>query len=138
MAGMEDSEARARVGRARVGRLATIGSRAPHVVPICFVLDGDLVYSVVDRKPKRTLELQRLRNLTRDARATLLVDHYEEDWSRLWWVRLEGEASTLPPGAEEMHARRLLTEKYAQYRSAEPPGPVLRLVIRRWAGWAAS
>jgi PPOX class probable F420-dependent enzyme len=135
---MDEPEARRRVAAARVARLATIGPSGPHTVPICFVLEGDVLYSVVDAKPKRTLQLQRLRNVERDPRATLLVDHYEEDWSRLWWVRLECRAGTLARGPEDEHARRLLADKYPQYRRATPPGPVLRLGVTRWASWAAS
>ena len=127
---------RARVAGARVGRLATVrASGAPHQVPFCFVLDGDVLYSAVDAKPKRTDRLRRLDNVAAEPRASVLVDHYEEDWSRLWWVRVDGRARELPPGDEADRARALLAGKYEQYRAAPPAGPVLRIDLLRWAGW---
>ena len=79
---------RGRVADARVGRLATVTARGrPRVVPGCFVLDGETIYSAVDDKPKSTFDPLRLDNLRATGVASLLVDHNEEDWSRLWWVR---------------------------------------------------
>lgn len=130
---------RALVGSAPVARLGTIGrGGGPHLVPFCFVLDGDVLYSAVDRKPKRSLRLRRLQNAAADPRVSVLVDHYETDWSRLWWIRLDGRARTLPPGAEAGRAISQLEAKYAQYRLEPPPGPVLRIDVERWTGWAAS
>ncbi len=98
---MSPDEMRARVGPAQVARLATVTvTGAPHLVPFCFVLDGDALYSAVDRKPKRTPRLRRLENAAAEPRVCVLVDHYEEDWSRLWWVRLDGTAAVLEPGTE--------------------------------------
>ena len=130
---------RARVARARVARLATVSAAgAPHLVPFCFVLDGDVLYSAVDHKPKRGGRLRRFENAAAEPRVSVLVDHYEEDWPRLWWVRLDGRARELAPGAEAGRAVSLLAGKYAQYREAPPAGPVLRIDVERWVGWSAS
>jgi PPOX class probable F420-dependent enzyme len=136
---MTPDQMRDRLGSARVARLATVTpAGAPHLVPICFVLDGDTAFSAVDRKPKRTPQLQRLANTAEEPRVCLLADHYEEDWSGLWWVRADGRATTLEPGGEMDRALELLAAKYEQYRAERPPGPVLRIQIDRWRGWAAS
>ena len=130
---------RSRVDRARVGRLATVDAEGrPHLVPICFALDGEVLYSAVDQKPKRSRRLRRLENIRKNPAVTVLVDHYEEDWSRLWWVRLQGEARVLDDGSESERALRLLAEKYAQYRREPPAGPVVRLDIREWRGWSGA
>src|SRR5687768_15374206 len=114
---MDVSQMRERVGEARVARLATLTADGrPHLVPICFALEGDTLYSVVDEKPKRSKRLQRLENVRRRPEVTVLVDHYEEDWSRLWWVRLDGTARVLDEGEEREHALVLLRTKYEQYR----------------------
>jgi PPOX class probable F420-dependent enzyme len=132
-------EMRARVAGAPVGRLATLGpDGAPRLVPICFVLAGEVVYSAVDHKPKRTSDLGRLRNVARDPRVCVLIDHYENDWSRLWWIRLDGVAQTLGAGAEAADALAHLIAKYDQYRREPPPGPVLKIEIRRWKAWTSS
>ncbi|HKF75790.1 MAG TPA: TIGR03668 family PPOX class F420-dependent oxidoreductase [Candidatus Dormibacteraeota bacterium] len=130
---------RRRVTDARVARLATVRpGGGPHLVPFCYVLDGDTVYSAVDRKPKRTLDLRRLVNAAAEPRVSVLVDHYEDDWSRLWWVRLDGRARRLSPGPEAGRALDALAAKYPQYRAARPPGPVLRIDVERWTAWAAA
>jgi PPOX class probable F420-dependent enzyme len=136
---MDSDDMRGRVAAARVARLATLGrDGAPHLVPLCFVLDGEVLYSAVDQKKKRTLRLRRLDNVRRDPRVSVLVDHYEEAWSKLWWVRIEGEARELEPGAEAEEAVRLLTSKYEQYRERRPQGPGLRVDLGRWSGWTAT
>jgi PPOX class probable F420-dependent enzyme len=129
---------RIRVAEARVGRLATTAEGGPHLVPVCFVLEGDRLYSAVDEKPKRTRRLKRLDNIRSHPWVSLLVDHYEEDWSRLWWVRLDGKAEILEGGPEHDHALALLMEKYAQYRLEPPRGPVISIVVERWRGWSAA
>jgi len=136
------AEARKRFAAARVARLATAdaGGR-PHVVPVVFAVDGDRVYSVVDAKPKRTLALRRLRNVAENPRVALLVDHYQESWSALWWVRAEGMGRVLDP-ASEVEAERdeavravaLLRERYPQQRAV---GMVLAVDVQRWSGWTA-
>ncbi len=138
---MEVAAARERFGQARSSRLATVTANgAPHLVPICFVLTGDVVHSVVDGKPKRTARLQRLVNIEADPRVALLADHYEDaDWNRLWWVRAEGRARVLEPDATEAtEAVERLAARYAQYRTNRPAGPVLEVRVERWSGWAAA
>lgn len=125
------------VERARVGRLCTIGpGGTPHAVPFCYCLEEEHLYWAVDAKPKRGGRLQRLRNLDRDPRAVVLVDRWSEDWSELWWVRLEGRGRTVEEEAERSHALELLSAKYTQYRAQPPPGPVVRIDVERWSGWA--
>lgn len=129
---------RARVESARVARLATIGAEGrPHLVPICFALEEDVVYSAVDEKPKRRRGLKRLENIRAHPDVTMLVDHYEEDWSRLWWVRLDGTARILDSGPEYDRALALLLEKYDQYRAEPPRGPVIAIRVERWRAWSA-
>ena len=130
---------RGRVATARVGRLATTDPQGRlHLVPFCFALDGDTLYSAVDEKPKRTMRLRRLANIRARPSVAVLVDHYEDDWSRLWWVRLRGKARVIESGAEREHALALLAEKYAQYRTDEPAGAVIAVRIEEWYGWAAT
>jgi PPOX class probable F420-dependent enzyme len=127
-----------RVGGARVARLATIDPDGrPHLVPICFALEGDVLYSAVDQKPKRWRDLRRVRNVRERGWATVLVDHYEEDWSALWWVRIRGRARVLEDGEESRRALSVLAEKYPQYRRDPPAGPVLAMEVAEWREWAA-
>lgn len=139
---MGSTDLRERVAAARVGHLATLRpGGAPHLVPFCFVLDGDVLLTAVDAKPKRppTTPLARLRNIAADDRVSVLVDAWSEDWSRLWWVRVDGRARTLDAGsAEESAALRLLRDKYAQYIESPPPGPVIAIQAERWSGWSAA
>jgi len=122
-----------------VARLATIDPDGrPHVVPIVFVLDGDTVYTAVDAKPKRTRRLRRIENARVRPHATVLVDYYDDDWSRLWWVRLRCRARVLDGGAEAERALRLLSEKYEQYGRQPPAAPVLALDVVEWRGWTGA
>jgi PPOX class probable F420-dependent enzyme len=137
------TEARARelLAGARVARLATVASDGrPRLVPICFVLAGPVIYHAVDHKPKATRRLARLADLAAEPRAAVLADHYEEDWSALWWVRADGRARVLEDVREGEAARALdlLAERYAQYRAHRPAGPVVALDVERFSGWAAS
>ena len=121
-----------------VARLATVGADGrPHVVPICFVIDGDTLYTAVDEKPKRTRRLKRLENIEANPQVEVVIDHYEDDWSRLWWVRLRGPARVLEGGDERLAALVLLREKYPQYVRQPPDGAVLALDVAEWRGWAA-
>jgi len=121
---------------ARVARLATVGDDgAPHLVPIVFALVGDVIHSAVDAKPKRHPRLRRLANIAHEPRVSVLVDHYDDDWSLLWWVRADGLASVVAPTRAALDALRL---KYPQYLSAPPPGPFLRIEVRRWSAWSAA
>lgn len=130
---------RRRVGTARVGRLATAGPGGrPHIVPVCFALEGETIYFAVDAKPKRTRDLQRLRNIVENPAVALLVDHYEDDWTRLWWVRLDGHARIIGEGAESDTAIELLAARYEQYRTSRAAGPVVAITVDRWTGWSGS
>ena len=133
---MTAEEAQERFAAARVARLATADAACrPHLVPIVFAVDNERVYSVVDAKPKRTTALRRLRNVRANPAVALLVDHYDEDWSALWWVRAEGVARVLE--ADEPEARRavaLLRERYPQQQAT---GAVLAVDVERWSGWSA-
>jgi PPOX class probable F420-dependent enzyme len=130
-------DATVRLGRARVGRLATVGSEAPHVVPCCFAVDGPVAYSAVDDKPKRSSRLQRLADVGANPVATLLVDHYDEDWSTLWWIRVSGPARVIEEGPEHARAVGLLRAKYPQYRVHRLTGPVLAIELQQWRTWSA-
>ena len=134
---MTPEQARERFSAARVARLATADAAGvPHLVPIVFAVDGDRVYSVVDAKPKRTGELRRLANVRENPAVALLVDHYDEDWSALWWVRAEGNARVLARDhAEARQAVALLAERYPQQQAQ---GAVLAVDVARWSGWSAS
>ena len=130
-----------------VARLATVTPAGhPHIVPVTFVLDsrpgqGDWVYTAVDHKPKSTARLQRLRNIQAHPRVALLADHYADDWTRLWWVRADGEAAVLGAAAGAAGAAgplRLLAARYPQYAAQPPAGPVIAVRVDRWTGWAAA
>jgi PPOX class probable F420-dependent enzyme len=127
---------RERLEAARVAHLATAGADGPHVVPIVFAVVGETIYHAVDHKPKRTTALKRIANLRHDPRASVLADGYDEDWTRLWWVRADGTARILEPGFEPAIAS--LQERYEQYRSRPPEGPVIAIDVSRWSGWSAA
>ena len=124
---------------ARVARLGTADAGGqPLVVPVCYAFDGQQVYSAVDAKPKRTRTLRRLRNIAENPRVSLLVDEYDEEWSRLRWVIVEGRAEVLPGGAELNRALTLLTAKYPQYRALPLPseaGVAIKLTPTRVLHW---
>ena len=135
---MTGDDARTRFATARVARLATAGADGrPHVVPVVFALDGDVLYSAVDAKPKRTTALKRLANVRANPRVALLADHYDDaDWTELWWVRADGTGRVLDPADPEAAvARARLAARYAQYAEAPPQGPVLAVDVERWSGW---
>jgi PPOX class probable F420-dependent enzyme len=133
---VDAAELRGRVREARVGRLGTVRRDGrPHLVPVCFVLVGDVVYSAVDHKPKRSVRLRRLANLRANPAACLLVDGYDEDWARLWWVRVDGTGQVLEAPPDE--ALAALAAKYPQYAAHTPAGPTIALTVDRWSGWAA-
>ena len=135
---MTPDEARSRFAAARVARLATVGpDSAPHLVPVTFAVEGDRIVTAVDTKPKRGGRLRRLENLDANARVCLLVDHYDEDWRALWWVRADGRGRVLEAGPETEHAFELLRERYRQYASVELIGPAMVVEVERWTGWSA-
>ena len=129
---------RQRIADSRVARLATVDADGrPHLVPIVFGLAGDTLYSAVDAKPKRSRTLRRIENARARPDVTILVDHYEEDWRRLWWVRLRGRGRVLVEGEERERALLLLREKYPQYRPEPPEGPVLAVDVTEVREWTS-
>lgn len=152
---MTGEEARRRVAQARVARLATTDADGrPHVVPIVFTLAGatdagatdvgepcpaDTLYSAVDAKPKRSTALRRLANIAANPRVAVLVDHYEDDWRALWWVRADGTGRLLDTNeSEARQAIAQLVARYPQYRAQPPHGPVVAIDITRWSSWSAA
>lgn len=128
-----------RVASAYVARLATVGADGrPHIVPICFALDEQTLYFAVDSKPKQTTNLKRLRNIAANPAISVLVDHYEADWDKLWWVRLDGVARVVTDDGEVKKALRLLAARYSQYRATTPAGPVVAVAIAGMTGWSAT
>jgi PPOX class probable F420-dependent enzyme len=127
-----------RLTTARVARLATTDEDGrPHLVPIVFAIDGDTLYSAVDRKPKRSRRLRRIENARARPDVTVLFDHYEDDWSRLWWIRLRGSARVLDDGSERERALTLLRDKYPQYIVEPPDGAVLAIDVTEHREWHA-
>ncbi|QGN57423.1 TIGR03668 family PPOX class F420-dependent oxidoreductase [Nostocoides sp. HKS02] len=130
---------RQRFAAADVARLATVTPLGdPHLVPVVFALDGNRVWMAVDAKPKSTRALQRLANLRQHPRVSLLVDHYEADWSTLWWVRADGAARVVEPDTdEERQGIAHLVAKYPQYQVDPPGGPVVVVDLDTWRSWSA-
>jgi PPOX class probable F420-dependent enzyme len=131
---------RVKLEGARVARLATLDAkRGPHLIPICFACNGMVFYSAIDRKPKRVApnRLARLNNIKKTPRVALLVDHYDEDWTQLWYVLVRGEAELVASPAERKHALQLLRAKYPQYNSdlLQDDAPILRIAPRRVTAW---
>ena len=134
---MDSASARGRFIYSRSARLATAGaSGEPHVVPIVFAVLDDVLYTAVDAKPKSGGKLRRLDNIEANPHASVLVDHYDDDWDQLWWARADGHARVLSPTSKESAAAlAALTARYRQYQATPPPGPVIAVDIRRWSGW---
>lgn len=125
----------------RVARLGTADAAGqPLVVPVCYVFDGRACFSALDAKPKRVAAgaLRRVRNIAANPRVSLVVDRWDEDWSKLAWVIVEGRADLLMAGAERAAAVDLLREKYAQYRALgldREAAPVIRITPERALAW---
>ena len=126
----------------RVGHLATADAAgAPHLVPVCFVYDGQAIYTAIDHKPKRQTgyRMKRIRNILDNPQVAFLVDHYDEDWHQLYYVLIRGTATILESGTERQQALALLEEKYAPYRErhlASSTGLVIKIVptaMHRWS-----
>lgn len=129
---------RRRVEQARVARLATVAADGrPHLVPCCFAVVGDVLYSAVDPvKPKSTPSLRRLDNIGHNRAVSLLVDRYDERWARLWWVRLDGLAEVLDASsARHATGADLLASKYPQYAGVPLDGPMIVVHVERWTAW---
>jgi PPOX class probable F420-dependent enzyme len=143
---------RSRFAAARHAYLATAdGDGVPQLVPVTFALvnaavgnppgtpaeaPADEIVVAVDHKPKTTLALKRLRNIADNPRVALLTDRYDDDWTHLWWVRADGVAVVEHDGAPRVAALDALAERYPQYRERRPDGPVIRVRVTRWSGWA--
>jgi PPOX class probable F420-dependent enzyme len=133
-----ESAARERFTAARAVRLATVAADGrPHLVPITFAVEGVLIYTAVDHKPKASRELRRLRNIAQNPRVALLADEYGEDWEKLWWVRVDGRAEVVTDAAAMRHPIDELVARYPQYRGHRPEGPLIVIRAERWVGWAA-
>lgn len=140
---MNREEAVARLRSARVGRLATVTpERRPHVVPFVYALVEEpsslRAYWVIDRKPKRSPRLKRIRNLEQNPAAELVVDGYDEDWDRLWWVRASGTGRVVESVVERSEALAALQAKYPQYLNDPPSGPFFAIDIEAIMGWEAT
>jgi PPOX class probable F420-dependent enzyme len=138
---MDPAQARRRLADARHAYLATADADGrPHLVPVTFALLAgavDEIVIAVDHKPKRTHDLRRLRNIAANPQVALLADHYDEDWTRLWWVRADGRAR-LRTDAEREPALDALAARYPPYRDRRPAGPVIAVAVTRWSGWSYS
>jgi PPOX class probable F420-dependent enzyme len=123
----------------RVGHLATADAAGmPHVVPVCYAIEGEALYITVDEKPKRASArpLKRLANILQNPAVAVCVDRYDEDWTRLAWVMLRGRAEVLAEGGEHGRAQMLLRQRYAQYRTMHIEDlPVIALRIERVTTW---
>ncbi|TMF14305.1 MAG: TIGR03668 family PPOX class F420-dependent oxidoreductase [Chloroflexi bacterium] len=141
--GVIDAGLRRRVARARVGHFATSDGKVPSVVPVCFVLLGTTLYQAIDGKPKSVnpAQLRRIRNVRANPNAALLIDHYVEDWRRLWYVLFRGRARIVDAGPEQRRAIVALRKKYPQYRTTVPlPSDALVIAtdVQRLRHWRAS
>ncbi|HYQ35862.1 MAG TPA: TIGR03668 family PPOX class F420-dependent oxidoreductase [Mycobacterium sp.] len=141
---MGEFDPKVRFTQSPIARLATVTPDGmPHVVPVVFAVDSDslgnhdVVYTAVDAKPKTTLRLRRLANIESNPQVSLLVDHYADDWTRLWWVRADGVARIHSGGEALDTGCRLLRAKYPQYQSVPLHGPVIAVTVRRWSSWHA-
>ena len=131
----------ATIERISTVRSATLGTvspdGSPHLVPCVFAVDPPLIFIPVDGKPKRSRALKRLNNLRMDPRAVLLFHGWDEDWSRLWWVSVKGEALILRTSSDMNHARHLLLARYSQYRTPEELDPIIQIQITDVIEWRA-
>jgi PPOX class probable F420-dependent enzyme len=125
---------RDRLASAERAFLATTGENLrPHIVPITFVLTGDELVFAIDQKPKSTRSLQRLANIAWNPQVAVLCDHYDPDWTHLWWIRADGHATVAPTGP-----LAALAAKYPQYSATPPAGPYVTITIDSWTGWSYS
>jgi PPOX class probable F420-dependent enzyme len=133
-----DLDAKKQFADAQVASLATVSpDTAPHLVPIVFAVADDVVYTAVDTKRKSTHRLRRLRNIEQNPQVCLLVEHYEDDWDLLWWIRADGTAEIHDRGEEMATGYDLLRRKYVQYERISLTGPVVRIAVDAWSSWHA-
>ena len=128
------------LNRTPAGHLATADADCrPYVVPFCFVCEGGIIYSVLDAKPKSAdlRRLRRVRNILANPRVSMVIDHYDSDWSKLWFLLVQGRAELLEPGAEHAHALAQLRAKYPQYREMElDDNPMITIIPDQATGWS--
>lgn len=139
---MTRDEAIARIRAARVGRLATVRpDGSPHVVPFVFAIVGDgnalRTYWAVDAKPKKRGTIRRIENIKANPSVEYVVDGYDEDWARLWWVRVTGRARVVSSDDERTTALTALADKYPQYMASPPAGTVISIDVDRVTGWSS-
>lgn len=135
---LSPERARGLFAAARVARLATADTEGtPHLVPFTFAVDGDRIVHAVDHKPKASRSLRRLDNIVQNATVCALVDHYDDDWERLWWARADGTATVSSDPGDLERVAALLAAKYPQYGDHPPEGPAIVLTVTRWTGWSA-
>lgn len=108
---------------------------SPHLVPITFATKDRTLFTMIDHKPKKSMQLQRLENITSNPLVSVLVDQYDADWNHLWWVRVDGRASIVSGGVEQETGRELLTRKYVPYRENPPQGPTIVISMDRVTSW---
>jgi PPOX class probable F420-dependent enzyme len=137
---LAEEDVRRRLAGARVAYLATVSEQGrPHLVPVTFDLTDSVLVIAVDHKPKSTANLRRLRNIAGNDRVSVLAEHYDDDhWAALWWARADGRATVLTEETERADPVRRLCAKYPQYRAEPPVGPVIRIAVDGWSGWAYS
>ena len=130
-----------RQGKVRLfaGRAACDGGAdgVPHLVPVVFAVSHDVIYTAVDAKRKSTQRLRRMANIEANPAVSLIVDHYDDDWSQLWWVRADGLAQIHYSGEEMATGYFELRRKYVQYQRIALDGPVITVTVARWSGWQA-
>lgn len=134
---LDEATAAQRFAAARVARFATAdGSGRPHVVPVTFEVVAGAVVFPIDHKPKSGKPLRRLRNIAANPAVSFLVDHYEDDWEELWWVRADAVA-TIVDSADRPEEVRALRGKYRQYADRPPAGKLVYATVTAWRGWSA-
>ncbi len=133
---MDPAEALERIAPEPSGHLATVRSDGrPHVVVVTYAVDGGEIVTAIDHKPKTTRSLQRLANIEANPQVSFLVDHYEDDWDRLWWIRVDGPAVVVTEGTRHASAVTALAAKYPQYRERPPDGPAIVISPETVASW---
>jgi PPOX class probable F420-dependent enzyme len=135
---VNESEAFERLSNAQIGYLGTarVDGR-PHVVPFVFAIEDGRIVSAVDHKPKRSPDLRRLRNIEANPAVSVLVDHYDDNWNRLWWVRADGRGRIVSEGSVHRDAIAALVAKYRQYQENPPNGPAIVVDVEHVTGWRA-
>jgi PPOX class probable F420-dependent enzyme len=135
---MAEFNAREMFASSQVAQLATVNADGiPHLVPIVFAVSHDVIYTAVDAKRKSSQRLRRMANIEANPAVSLIVDHYDEDWSQLWWVRADGLAQIHYRGEEMATGYFELRRKYVQYQRIALDGPVIAVTVHRWSGWQA-